>query len=122
MIKLVLQGSEYKIDLWRMLQVNAKTGFERQLSRQGPAVPKITAAAPLAASVPRSPAATTTQPLPLSAVRIPDHLPLPSCLRPAALLLGRLQFLECFTRTMQKLLISARSSGIPGSKLKLMLS
>jgi hypothetical protein len=32
----------------------------------------------------------TTQPLPLSAVRIPDHLPLPSCLRPAALLLGRL--------------------------------
>ena len=28
----------------------------------------------------------TTQPLPLSAVRIPDHLPLPSCLRPAALL------------------------------------
>ena len=58
-IKLVLQGSEYKIDLWRMLQVNAKTGFERQLSRQGPAVPKITAAAPLAASVPRSPAATT---------------------------------------------------------------
>ena len=85
-IKLVLQGSEYKIDLWRMLQVNAKTGFERQLSRQGPAVPKITAAAPLAASVPRSPAATTTQPLPLSAVRIPDHLPLPSCLRPAALL------------------------------------
>ena len=60
-IKLVLSGSEYKIDLRRMLQVNAKTSFERQLSRQGPEVPR-TAAAPAAAAssaaqVPRSPLA-----------------------------------------------------------------
>lgn len=56
-IKLVLTGSEYKIDLRRMLQVNAKTGFERQLSREGPQVPR-TVTAPPAQSVtpvPRSP-------------------------------------------------------------------
>ena len=60
-IKLALQGSEYKIDLRRMLQVNAKTGFERQLLRQGPAVSKTAAAAPSAANVPQSPATAKSQ-------------------------------------------------------------
>ena len=58
-IKLVLTGSEYKIDLRRMLQVNAKTGFERQLSREGPEVPRTATAteAASASQVPRSPLA-----------------------------------------------------------------
>ena len=54
-IKLVLTGSEYKIDLRRMLQVNAKTGFERQLSRAGPEVPRTATPAAAASQVPRSP-------------------------------------------------------------------
>jgi hypothetical protein len=43
--KLVLGGAEYKIDLRRMLQCNASTGFERKIERRGgPALKRVAAA------------------------------------------------------------------------------
>jgi len=75
-IKLVLTGSEYKIDFRRMQQVNAKTGFERGISRRGPDIPRT------AASVPQSPA--TAAPKRPQAAQPQAASPAPAAASPAA--------------------------------------